>query len=129
MPNPSINNVYDEKKILGCCVEKFGANQVALAAKMYTIWSDDRTISLKVKGVSIKKNNINSSDYKDVIDRQTVKKGKNINLQMNNNKMSKMTVIKNALTSMHTKMITLSNHCCCPFINGLTASNYFVKVH
>ena len=67
MPNPSINNVYDEKKILGCCVEKYGANQVALAAKMYTIWSDDRTISLKVKGVSIKKNikilhhNINKS--------------------------------------------------------------------
>ena len=128
MPNPSINNVYDEKKILGCCVEKFGVNQVALAAKMYTIWSDDRTISLKVKGISLKKNNIKSSDYKDVIDGRTVKKGKNINLQMNNNVMSKITVIKNALTCMHTKMVVLSNQCCCPFINGLTAKDYFVEM-
>lgn len=116
-------------KILGCCVEKYGANQVALAAKCYTIWSDDRTISLKLKGVSLKKNNIKSSDYKHVIDSQTVIQGKNINLQLNNNKMSKITVIKNALTMMHNKMITLSNNCCCPFINGLTAKDYYIEMH
>ena len=129
MPNPSINNVNDEKKILGCCVEKFGRNQVALAANMYTIWTDDKTISLKLKGVSLKKNNIKSSEYKEIIEKQTIMKGKNINLQMNNQLMSKITVIKNALTMMHNKMITLSNHCYCPYIHGMNASSYFIENH
>lgn len=35
--DPYINSVYDEKKILGCCVEKYGANQIALVAKIHTI--------------------------------------------------------------------------------------------
>lgn len=129
MPNPAINDVYDEKKILGCCVEKFGANQVALCAKCYTIWSDDKTISLKLKGVSLKKNNIKSSDYKNVIEKQSVMKGKNINLQMNSQLMSKITVIKNALTAAHSKMLVLSNHCCCPYVNGFTAKDYFIENH
>ena len=127
MPNPAINTTYDTKKILGACVEKYGANQVALCAKCYTIWSDDRTISLKLKGISLKKNDIKPCDYKEVLDNQTVKKGKNINLQMNNNVMSKITVIKNALTMYHNKMIVLSNQCCCPYIHGLTAKDYYFE--
>ena len=128
MPNPDINSVYDEKKILGLCVEKFGENQVALAPKCYTIWNNDgRTKSLKLKGVSLKKNNIVSSDYRNIIDEGTVKVGKNINLQMKNNVMSKITVNKNALTGSHTKMIVLSNQACAPYIDGLTAKDYFVE--
>lgn len=40
MPDPDINSVYDEKKILGCCVEKYGDNQIALCPKCYTIWNN-----------------------------------------------------------------------------------------
>ena len=127
MPNPSINSVYDEKKILGCCVEKYGDNQIALCPKCYTIWNNNGvTKSLKLKGVSLKKNKIVSSDYKDVLDHQSVKLGKNINLQMNHNVMSKITINKNALTGFHNKMIVLPNEACAPFIKGLRANNYEV---
>lgn len=138
MPDPSINTVYDEKKILGCCVEKYGDNQIALCPKCYTIWNNDVidghnelcsfgcTKSLKLKGVSLKTNNIVSSDYKDIIDHQCVKSGKNINLQMNAHMMSKITINKNALTGFHNKMIVLENQSCAPFIYGLYACDYEV---
>lgn len=47
----------------------------------------------------------------------------NINLQMNNHKMSKITVSKNALTNFNNKVITLPNGACVPYINGLTAKD------
>ena len=128
MPNPSINTIQDEKKILGCAIEKYGENMIALAPKCYTIFnSNGQTKSLKLKGVSLKKNHIVSSDYKSIIDNQSIKLGKNINLQMQNNKMSKITVNKNALTGCHTKMIVLPNQSCAPFVSGLTANNYFIN--
>ena len=39
MPNTNIGTVDDTKKLLGCCVEKYGENQVALCPKCYSIWS------------------------------------------------------------------------------------------
>jgi hypothetical protein len=53
--------------------------------------------------------------------------GKNINLQMKGSAMSKVTVIKNALTGVHTKAIVLPNHSCAPFINGYIAEMYVVQ--
>ena len=111
MPNPSINTKADEKKILGACVEKFGDNQVALGPKCYTIWNDhsNRPVSLKLKGISLKKNTIESFDYLHIINDRTVKPGINVNLQMVRNQISKVTVHKNALTGFHNKMIVLEN--------------------
>ena len=63
-------------------------------------------------------------DYNDILKNQTVKIGQNINLQMKNSTMSKVTVNKNALTGLHTKMIVLENQACAPFITGLTAKDY-----
>ena len=132
MPNPSIGTKADEKKILGASIEKYGDNQVALCPKCYTIWNNkedgtSETKSLKLKGVSLKKNSIQSSDYLHVIQERTVKPGININLQMNHNQMSKITVYKNALTGFHNKMIVLPNESCAPFIKGLTANDYICE--
>ena len=127
MPNPSKDG-YDEKKILGLAIEKQGENCIALAPKCYTIWNNDGvTKSLKLKGVSLKKNKIVSGDYKQIIVNETVKSGRNISLQLKNGQMSKVFVTKNALTMTHTKMIVLENQSCCPYIHGLNASCYKVE--
>ena len=78
----------DEKIILGTRIEKYGDNQVTLFPKCYTIWNNKEDVaseikSLKLKGVSLKKNSIESSDYLHVIQKRTVKPYININLQMN----------------------------------------------
>ena len=77
--------------------------------------------------MSLKKNNIVSNDYLDILQNRNIKKGKNINLQMKNGTMSKISVVKNALTGLHTKMIVLSNQCCAPFIKGINANDYVVQ--
>ena len=60
-----------------------------------TIWNNNgQTKSLKLKGVSLKKNDIKYSDYQNIIENQSVKQGKNFNLQMNGNQMSKLTINK-----------------------------------
>lgn len=130
MPNPMINDVYDSKKILGCCVEKVGECQIALCPKCYTLYNlDGLTKSLKLKGVSLKKNNIKASDYREVIDEGIIKHGKNINLQLNQHLMSKITVNKNSLTGKHVKMVVLPNQSCAPYIEGLSAKDYFVEMN
>ena len=85
------------------------------------------TKSLKLKGVSLKKNKIVSSDYQKALEEPI--KGKNINLQLKDSQMSKITINKNALSAVNTKMVVLENGCCCPYIQGLSASNYFVNYH
>ena len=114
-------------------------NQIALCPKCYTIWNNENingqeircsfgvTKSIKLKGVSLKTNKIKSSDYKDILDNKCVKSGKNINLQMNHNIMSKITINKNALTGFHNKMIVLPNESCAPFIRDLRAVSYEVQ--
>ena len=125
-PDPD-KGITNEKKILGLAIEKQGDSCVALSPKCYTIWSNENTISLKLKGVSLKKNNIVSNDYLDILQNRNIKKGKNINLQMKNGTMSKISVVKNALTGLHTKMIVLSNQCCAPFIKGINANDYVIE--
>ena len=118
MPNPAINTIEDEKKILGCAIERIGDNMVALAPKCFTIWNNTG---------EIKKNHIVYQDYQSIISNNSVKVGKNINLQIHNNKMSKLTINKNALTAQHTKMIVLENQSCCPFVSGLNAKDYIIE--
>ena len=124
MPDPT-KGVYHEKKILGLAIEKEGENCIALAPKCYTIWNNSgQTKSLKLKGVSLKKNKIVSADYKKVIDEETIKAGRNISLQLKNGQMKKVFTNKNALTMAHSKMIVLPNQACAPFIHGIKASQY-----
>ena len=124
-PNPD-KDIFDEKKILGLAIEKEGENAVALCSKCYTIWNNDGTTkSLKLKGVSLKKNKIVSSDYQKALEEPI--KGKNINLQLKDSQMSKITINKNALTAVNTKMVVLENGSCCPYIAGLSAKNYVIE--
>ena len=46
---------------------------------------------------------------------------------MNNNQMSKVTTKKIAVNATHTKMITLSNQSCVPFIFGLSANDVVIN--
>ena len=102
-----------KKKLLGLAIEKEGENMIALAPKCYTIWNGENEIkAMKLKGVSLKKNKLTKEDYKTSLNNTTP--GKNINLQLKNNQMSKLTVNKNALTGKHTKMIVLENQSCVP---------------
>ena len=99
-------DVFDEKKLLGLAIEKEGENCIALAPKCYTIFNNNNTTkSLKLKGVSLKKNKIVSSDYRKSMDAPI--QGKNINLQFKGKNMTKITIVKNALTACE-------NHSCCP---------------
>ena len=126
LPDPN-KGVYDEKKILGMAVEKFGDSCIALCCKCYTVFNHDGTTkSLKLKGVSLKKNKIVSADYKKVIDEETIKAGRNISLQLKNGQMKKVFTNKNALTMAHSKMICLPNGSCAPFLFGVKASQYKV---
>ena len=101
---------------------------IALTPKCYTIFNSDQSVkALKLKGVSLKKNHIEYSDYRSVIENNSVKQGKNINLQIQNNQMSKLTIHKNALTAQHTKMIVLPNHSCAPYVSGLNAEDYIIE--
>jgi hypothetical protein len=119
-PNPMIKDSKErklnEKKLLGLAIEKHGENMVALAPKCYTIWVDDAVKSMKLKGVSLRKNKFTKEDYIEAL--QGTKSGKNICLIMKNGQMAKVYIMKNALTGVHTKMIVQPNQCCHPFLNG-----------
>lgn len=45
-PNPQLHDIADEKKLLGCAIEKVGDHMIALAPKCYTIWNNDETVKL-----------------------------------------------------------------------------------
>ena len=111
-----MEKVKQEKKLLGLSIEKEGDNCIALAPKCYTVWENDRTVSLKVKGIKKQQSNIKYQDYLDVLNGNTVKTGKNTNLQLQDGVMSKISVYKNALTCAHTKMKVLENQSCVPFV-------------
>ena len=121
-PDPS-KGVKSAKKLLGLSIEKEAENMICLSPKCYSLWTDTKN-EMKVKGISLKKNKLAYKHYLKVIDELTTIQGKNINLQMKSGVMSKVTINKNALTATHTKMITLSNHSCCPFIHNIPANQY-----
>jgi hypothetical protein len=101
------------KQLLGLAIEKQDENCIALSPKCYTLFSQQTHVT-KMKGVSKSKNNVQSSDYKSCLE-GSVKGGKNINLQLVQSQMSKVTIYKNALTGCNTKNITLANGSCIPY--------------
>ena len=120
--------VVDEKKLLGVAIENEADNCIALAPKCYTLFNnDDSNNKVRFKGVRKEQNkHLNTSSFIDVVMNNTVVKGRNCNLQLKNNVMSSVLIEKNALTAVHTKMIVLSNGCCCPYLYGVSANNYKV---
>jgi hypothetical protein len=99
-----------QKQLLGLAIEKQDENCVALSPKCYTLFPHCRVT--KMKGVSKSKNKVVSEDYNKCLLGEVIK-GININLQMVDYQMSKVTVHKNALTACNTKNIPyLINHAC-----------------
>ncbi|KAI5512099.1 DNA/RNA polymerases family [Trichomonas vaginalis G3] len=112
-----------EKKLLGLAIEKQGDNMVALCPKCYTSFngsidgSDFKKIAQKMKGVSLRQNKqLTPKNYLDIINDKVIFDGQNINLQLKNGSMTRLTIGKTALTGAHTKAVCCENGCCMPFI-------------
>ncbi|KAA6373802.1 MAG: hypothetical protein EZS28_030671 [Streblomastix strix] len=118
-------DVYDEKKILGLAIEQQGPSLIALAPKNYIIFKnycDDSKI--KLKGVNQKTNKITKDQIIDCINEGKITKCTNMRFGQKNHQMSQLTIEKNGITGIHTKMIVLENQSYCPLIYGLTAKDY-----
>jgi hypothetical protein len=71
-----------DKKLLGYAIEKQSQHMITLAPKIYTAVNDDSTVSLKLKGVSIKQTNINNIHYLYVLEEKCSIKSEQRNLRM-----------------------------------------------
>jgi hypothetical protein len=132
LPDPN-KGIEDEKKLLGVCKEKEGTRMFAIAPKCYYIDAKNGTQkeTMKIKGVSISRNDIKENDYTTCLfDNKTIK-GKNCGFyikDVNGEKVVvKMETEKDAITPTHNKMICLSNYSCAPFIDGMKREDYIVK--
>jgi hypothetical protein len=127
--NPTFNSPRErsafDKKLLGLAIEKQSDSMIAHAPKVYCAFDEDgSTHSRKVKGVSLRQNNITTDDYKSVLIERTTKKGQNTNLNLHKGQMSKITIMKDALTASHTKMRVMKDFStCAPLLNGVTFVN------
>jgi hypothetical protein len=105
--NPKFSSKLDEmkfnKKILGLTIEKQFESMIALAPKCYTCFNADETQATRSKGVNTRQNRLCHTDYISVLDSKNTKAGTNINLQLHNGIMSKISSDKNILTATHTK--------------------------
>jgi hypothetical protein len=102
-----------DKKLLGLAIEKQSDSMVALAPKVYTCFNSEKTISTRSKGVNPKQNPTSADDYIKVLEEESVKTGANTNLQLHNALMTKIKMVKNALTCAHTKMFVLDDFSTC----------------
>jgi hypothetical protein len=64
----AIEKMGFDKKLVGYANEKQSQNMIASAPKIYTAFNDDSTVSLKLKGVSIKQTNLNNYHYLQVLE-------------------------------------------------------------
>jgi hypothetical protein len=124
LPDPT-KDVYDEKKLLGLAIENEDENCIALAPKCYCLFGH-KTI-YKTKGVCKEGNKFDGDKYKQVLNGETVIRGVNVNFQLKNKLLSKITIHKNALTATNTKAVVLQNHSCPPFIQGINANLYKIS--
>ncbi|KAA6386439.1 MAG: hypothetical protein EZS28_018032 [Streblomastix strix] len=123
---PSIRgDVHDEKKILGLAIERQGVAMVALAPKNYMIETNyNGNSKIKLKGVNQKTNKITKAQIVDCINEGKITKCTNMRLGQKTHQMSQLSIEKNGITGIHDKMIVLENQSCCPYLFGLTASDY-----
>jgi hypothetical protein len=123
-PNPN-GDTAEKKKLLGLCIEKEAENCIALSPKCYTLFDgtitgcsveERKSIVRRMKGVSLKKNmQITCQDYLTALLGAAIQ-GFNVNFQVKNGEMRKVSICKNALTCIHTKMVVLENQSCHCFI-------------
>ena len=61
LPNKLLDEIHDTKKLLGACVEKVAECQIAPCPKCYSLFNlNGLTKPMKLKGVSLKKNSVES---------------------------------------------------------------------
>jgi hypothetical protein len=77
-----------DKKLLGYAFEKQSQHRIALAPKMYIAFKNDSTVSLKLKGVSIKQTNLNNYHYLHVLEEKCSIKSEQRKLKMYRNVMN-----------------------------------------
>jgi hypothetical protein len=105
----------EEKKLLGLAIEKESENMIALSPKCYIPFDDEEMNNLfKVKGVNKGINPFTVEDYKQALSRPI--QGKNIGFQVKGGHQMEVTVMKSALTGVHTKMVVDENQACLPFM-------------
>jgi hypothetical protein len=94
---------------------------IALAPKMYTCFNGEVPASVRMKSVSRRLNHPVPNDYREILEKHSVKQGLNRNLYPHNNVMCKISVVKNMLTAAHTKMFVLLDFSSC--------GPLFIQVH
>jgi hypothetical protein len=96
-------------------IEKQSQHMIALAPKMYTAFNDVSTVSLKLKGVSIKQTNLNNYHYLHVLEEKSSIKSEQRNLRMYRKIMTKINVNKTALSAFHNKYVVLDDFSTCGY--------------
>jgi hypothetical protein len=119
--NPKFNDVVEkmsfDNKLLGFAIERKSQHMIALAPKMDTAFNDISTLSLKLKGVSLKQANLNSFHYLHVLEDQTAIRSEQRNLRMYRNLISKINMTKCVLSPFHKKYVVLEDFSTCgPFL-------------
>jgi hypothetical protein len=105
----------EEKKLLGLTIENESENLIALSPKCYTPFDDDEmNMFFKVKGINKGINPFTVNDYKQALIHPI--QGRNIGFQVKNGQQMEVTVMKNALTGVHTKMVVYEHQACLPFM-------------
>jgi hypothetical protein len=102
-----------DKKLLGYAIEKQSHHMIALAPTMYTAFNDDSTVSLKLKGVSIKQTNLNYYHYLHVLEEKCSIKSKQRNFRIHRYVMTKVNVNKTAFSVFHNKYVVLDYFSTC----------------
>ncbi|KAA6397784.1 MAG: hypothetical protein EZS28_006688 [Streblomastix strix] len=117
-------NIYDEKMILGLSIDRQGVTMVALVSQNYMIETNYYTNSkIKLKRVNQKTNKINKEQIVDCVNEGKITKCTNMRLGQKNHQMSQLSIQKNRITGIHTRMIVLENQSCCPFMFGLSSKD------
>jgi hypothetical protein len=115
-----------KKSLLTLEYEHCCKNLLALPSKNYYC-DDGRTQTVKLKGVSTKGNlnqHLNESAFRECITDGKIIGAENYVLRMKNHEMTKQLLRKTGLSGVHTKMVTLANQACLPFIYGISADKY-----
>ncbi|KAA6400451.1 MAG: hypothetical protein EZS28_004027 [Streblomastix strix] len=117
-------DVYDENKILGLSIERQGISMVALAPKNYMIETNyNGNSKIKLKGVNQKTNKITKAQIIDCINEGKITKCTNMRLGQKNHQISYLSIEKNRITGIHTKMPVLENQSCQYFISSNSGRN------
>ncbi|KAA6403962.1 MAG: hypothetical protein EZS28_000508 [Streblomastix strix] len=118
-------DVYDEKKIFVLAIERQGPTMIAIALKNYIIFKNYCYDSkIKLKAVIQKTNKITKDQIIDCFNEGKITKCTNMRLGQKNHQISQLSIMKNGIAGIRTKMIVLENQSNCPYMYGLAAKYY-----